>query len=111
MRRLLKIAAAIGVVLAAAPLGAAAPKGPTIITMKSFKFTPQMVTVPVGTTITWVNRDGFQHMIQATNGEFQSPRLGGGKTFTVTLTRAGDYRYYCGVHSSMTGRIVVTDRP
>jgi plastocyanin len=62
-----------------------------------------MVTVAVGTTVTWSNSDQDRHTVTASGGAFKSPTLNTGDTFRFTFTKAGRYEYLCAIHPFMTG--------
>ena len=66
------------------------------------------VTIKVGDTITWINKDSYSHTVKANNGEFESGDLANGATFNFTFTKEGTYDYICGIHTFMTGTITVT---
>lgn len=51
--------------------------------------------------------DGGCHSVTATDGSFDSRILCDGATFAPTLA-TGVHRYFCKLHPSMTGEIVVT---
>ncbi|NJP28336.1 hypothetical protein FLW53_29895 [Microbispora sp. SCL1-1] len=74
------------------------------IAIKNFAFTPDVLTLAPGDTVTFVNQetDGTVHAIR---GDFTSPDLPPGATFTVTIVAAGSYNYYCSFHPYMTGII------
>jgi plastocyanin len=81
------------------------------ITVTSFQFTPKTVTVAVGTTVVWFNKEG-RHTIESDNGVFKSETLTDGKSFEFTFSKAGKYPYHCGFHGEsggkdMAGTIVV----
>ncbi|HEX3598837.1 MAG TPA: hypothetical protein VHU84_01770, partial [Lacipirellulaceae bacterium] len=40
------------------------------VTIDNFTFSPQSLVVPVGTTVTWVNRDDIPHTIKDTANVF-----------------------------------------
>lgn len=76
-------------------------------------FTPATFTMKAGSTVTWVNKDTVTHTVTSTAvpsgaSPFNSGNLPYGNTFKVTLTVPGTYQYYCAIHPSMTGTIVVT---
>ena len=76
----------------------------------NFAFKPGTLTVPVGTTVTWVNKDSDTHSVQSTDKRFtSSPALEHGESYTFTFTTPGTYEYICSLHSFMKGKIVVTD--
>ena len=64
-------------------------------------------TVAVGATVVWTNDDGATHTVTATDKSFSSNNLTQGKTFAKKFTSIGVYRYYCKIHSFMTGTITV----
>ncbi len=93
---------------AAAPTHAAAPAGANTVAIRGFAFSPQKISVKVGTTVTWTNRDQDAHTVTAKSGPFRSKPLNTGDTFTYTFTNAGSYDYYCTIHPFMTATVVVT---
>ena len=72
----------------------------------NFVFAPAELTVKVGTTVTWTNRDDIPHTIVSA-GKFRSKALDTDNTFSFTFTTAGDYKYFCSLHPHMTGMIKV----
>jgi plastocyanin len=77
------------------------------VKIDNFSFAPQTLTVPVGTTVTWTNRDDIPHTIVSTDGVFKSKVRDTDETFSYTFTKAGTYNYFCSVHPKMTGKIIV----
>ena len=76
--------------------------------MQSSKFNPSAKTISRGTTITWINKDSYNHTVtSSTSGIFDSGQLGQNKTFSYTFATAGTFAYYCADHSGMTGTITV----
>jgi plastocyanin len=73
----------------------------------NFSFAPQTVTIPVGATVTWTNRDDIPHTVVSTDGVFKSKVRDTEEKFSYTFTKAGTYPYYCSVHPKMTGKVVV----
>ncbi len=86
--------------------GSAAPAQATI-TIDNFTFTAAMLNVERGTRVTWVNHDDVPHKIVSTDKTFSSPVLDTDGRFSYTFTKAGTYRYYCSIHPTMTGMVVV----
>jgi plastocyanin len=66
-----------------------------------------MVTVFVGATVTWVNRDDIPHTSVRTDGVFKSKVMDTDEKFSYTFAKAGTYTYYCTIHPKMTGQVVV----
>ena len=77
------------------------------VKIDNFKFGPEDVTVAVGTTITWTNRDDIPHTVVSTTGVFKSKVLDTDEKFSFTFTKAGTYEYFCSVHPKMTGKVIV----
>ena len=106
-----------GAALAAVTLAgvgrADAPAAPTArVVIQNMSFSPGTLTVAAGTTVTWVNRDGDAHSVESRGKGFtSSPLLNTGQKYSYTFTTPGTYEYYCAVHASMTGKIVVTEAP
>ena len=81
----------------------------TNVTIEQFSFQPQRLTVKVGTTITWINKDSPEHTATGEGGLGpQSDRLGNGEGYSYTFTEAGTFPYHCTPHPSMKGTVEVT---
>ena len=77
------------------------------VKIDNFSFAPQTLTVAVGTTVTWTNRDDIPHTVVSTDGVFRSKARDTDEKFSYTFVKAGTYPYYCSVHPKMTGKVVV----
>ena len=77
------------------------------VKIDNFVFGPQTITVPIGATVTWTNKDDIPHTSVSTEGVFKSKVLDTDEKFSYTFTKAGTYSYYCTIHPKMTGKIVV----
>ena len=77
------------------------------IVVDNFSFVPATTAVPVGSAVTWTNRDDVPHNIVSTEKKFASPVLDTDERFSHTFDAAGTYKYYCSIHPKMTGEIVV----
>jgi len=98
----------------------------TTVYIVNFAYSPADITVPVGTTVTWINQDSVGHTV--TEGDPNSPKpanlrvfdssgeassgkvalMGPGSSWSYTFTTAGTYEYYCIVHPYMIGHVTVT---
>lgn len=129
MRRIVALAAAATVVLAACGASAAGPAStattsgpaaaPTVGTaagatatadvgIQNFKFAPAALTVKVGTTVVWTNKDSVAHSVNFTTGGINSSTLNKNDTFAFTFTMPGTYAYICSIHPFMHGSVTVT---
>jgi plastocyanin len=79
----------------------------TEVKIDNFSFGPQTITVPVGATVTWTNRDDIPHTSVSTDGVFKSKVMDTDEKFSYTFSKVGTYPYYCTIHPKMTGQVVV----
>ncbi|MES2056483.1 MAG: cupredoxin family copper-binding protein [Pseudomonadota bacterium] len=85
----------------------AAPAKTQAVSIKGFAFSPQVLTVAPGTTVTWTNVDEDPHTVTANDRSFHSAALDTDDKYSFTFTKLGDYAYFCSLHPHMTGKIVV----
>jgi plastocyanin len=79
----------------------------TQVVIKTFKYGPKDITVSVGTTVTWLNKDNEVHTVVSKNGKFRSSALDTDDSFTFTFTEPGTYAFFCSLHPQMTGTVTV----
>ena len=94
----------------AAVLDAPAPRNDQEIVIWEFKYLPSVRTVPVGTTVTWVNHDIAPHTATYSSfGDeaFDSGNLMATQIFMHRFRTAGTYAYLCTLHQGMRGTVVV----
>jgi plastocyanin len=77
------------------------------VKIDNFSFGPGTLTVPVGTTVTWTNRDDIPHTVVSTEGVFKSKVLDTDEKFAYTFSKAGTFPYFCSIHPKMTGKVIV----
>ncbi len=84
--------------------------GPNEIWLEYKLFRPSQLTVPVGTTVTFINKDNANHSVTNYNGVFDSGKITSGDSYTYTFSKAGSFSFGCNYHSSNTteqGYIIV----
>ncbi len=86
--------------------------GTNEIFMQGMAFSPGDMNIAVGTTITWTNKDSFAHTVTSgtpgsPSGLFDSGNVGANGQFSFTFTAAGAFKYFCKIHTMMTGTITV----
>src|SRR6266478_3583140 len=94
---------------AGATASAADPSAaPTEVIIDNFTFRPAKLSVPVGTKVTWINRDDVPHTATSTvkPKAFDSGTLDTDGRFSHVFTAPGTYEYYCAVHPRMTAQII-----
>ena len=89
------------------PGNSQAAAAPNTIEISNFAFAPAALTVPVGTTVTWVNNDDEPHTVVESNTMFKSHALDTGDKFSFTFTTPGKFQYFCTIHAHMVGTVVV----
>ena len=78
------------------------------VKIDNFRFGPATLTVPAGSTVTWINQDDMPHNIVSSEGKtLRSAVLDTDQKFSYTFAVAGTYPYYCGLHPKMTGKVIV----
>jgi plastocyanin len=78
------------------------------VVLEKLRFSPQTLSVPVGTTVTWINRDSVPKIVVSAEQPLEMrPILRAGQAFSRTFAAAGTYSYFCAVHPGITGKIVV----
>lgn len=71
-------------------------------------YSVNVLTVPVGTTVTWTNTDpGMMHTVSSVDGIFDSGFLNEGDTWSYTFDEAGEFEYFCQPHPWMRAKVVV----
>ena len=79
---------------------------PLAVHIDNFVFQPAELTVKVGQTVTWTNRDDIPHTVVCA-GKFRSKTMDTDGSFEFTFTAAGEYKYFCSLHPHMTGIVKV----
>jgi plastocyanin len=108
----MKIVAVMLATVAAALASAAMAGAATIgVQIKSTGFSPRTISINHGDAVSWKNVDKTDHQVVADDGSFASPILHAGQSYTVTLNRAGSFRYHDSFHASHAGRVTVKGPP
>ncbi|WP_409189908.1 cupredoxin domain-containing protein [Bradyrhizobium sp. RDM4] len=76
------------------------------ITMENLEISPAEVSVKVGDTIEWINKDVFAHTATARNGDFDV-NLPAKKSATTVVKKVGTVEYYCRFHPTMKATLKV----
>lgn len=78
-------------------------------------YSPNPIQIQRGTTVVWRNGDTTLHTAVSGKGTsdtslgkmFESPPIAPGKTFSYKFDAAGTYDYFCTLHPTMVGTVVV----
>lgn len=95
------------------------------VTIDTFAFTPKVIRVRVGDTVTWTNKDDILHTVTSGSRDYD-PTNGGkvtatrpdgmidaeldgrGATTRFTFTKAGTFHYFCNIHPGMEADVEVS---
>jgi nitrite reductase (NO-forming) len=81
-------------------------------------YSPNVLTIPVGSTVVWRNTDDTVHTVTSgasdgqvgtADGTFDSGIMPPDGVFEATFDQTGTFDYFCQPHPWMIGQIVVTD--
>ena len=76
----------------------------------SYRFEPEAITVPDGTTVTWTNSDNFTHNVRLIDDGGDVLALPPGESVSFTFTGPGEHRYDCSFHpNDMSGVVIVSE--
>jgi plastocyanin len=81
------------------------------VAMTDFCFTPTVLRVREGATVTFVNKDPEAHTVGGAAGSFgdMHREIAPGKSVSFRFEREGIFPYVCLIHPGMAGAIVVGD--
>lgn len=119
-RPALVVATLLVALAAISPVLAATAK----VSIADKQFTPGKITVAVGDTVTWTVDKSIAEPHTVTSGKSGDADKGSvfdsqktdpdlaklkdvGGTFSYTFDKAGTYAYFCAIHPTMTGEVVV----
>lgn len=78
------------------------------VELLDFCITPAILRVDPGTTVTFVNRDDFEHVIAGSGSSWGSDGyMAPDDAFTATFRKNGVYPFQCYLHPSMAGAVIV----
>jgi plastocyanin len=77
------------------------------VAIDAVKFEPETITVKVGDTVVWVNKDPFPHTVTSQAGGFDSHPFAAGQSWSYTPTRVGVFPYTCTLHLTMQATLKV----
>jgi len=105
--------------------GAFAGNPPEVtIEIQNLKFSPAVLTLPVGSTVHWRNHDETPHDVTSgtsiigraarglkktkfPDGHFSSGLFPKDASFSFTFDQKGEYPFYCNIHPFMIGKIII----
>jgi plastocyanin len=99
--------AALGALLLLIALASTASAATTAVNIQGFAFVPPSVTITVGDTVTWMNKDAAAHSVDV-SGVGHTPVLTQNQSGGIAFNAAGTFSYVCGIHgAAMMGTVIV----
>ncbi len=88
-----------------------APSEEVRVRIVDFAFEPPTITIKPGTTVVWTNDGPTQHTTASKEGNvWESQILEQSDVFRYQFERSGTYPYWCTLHPSMLGTVIVEGR-
>jgi plastocyanin len=78
------------------------------ITIQNTAFYPTTLTVKLGTTVTWINKDNETQDIVSNTGIFDSGNLKTNQSYNYTFNQSGSYPFHSTINANLTGTIIVS---
>ena len=77
------------------------------VVIRGLKFDPDSVSIAVGDTVEWLNRDIVPHTATAKSSHWNSQIISPNEVWRTVLTIPGSEPYSCQVHPTMKAKIEV----
>ena len=79
-------------------------------------FSPDITNVSIGSNVTWINNDSQFHTITSgiepddpiVGQKFESEALSPKETFSYISNETGTFSYFCQLHPTMKGKLIVS---
>jgi plastocyanin len=89
-----------------AAMGGRAARTYTVV-IDAVKFQPDALTIKLGDSVVWMNKDLFPHTSTSKAGGWDSKPVDPGEQFKFTPTKEGEFPYTCTLHTTMKGTLKV----
>jgi len=82
---------------------------PQTVTIDNFSFKPNVITVKPGTHVVFKNQDDLPHSVVIPDMQVKSPLMDTDGSYDADFEKPGEYKYFCGIHPMMTGKVIVAE--
>src|SRR5579859_7391031 len=79
------------------------------VTIDNFSFKPNVITVKPGTHVIFKNQDDLPHTVVIPDMKVSSSMLDTDGSYEADFEKPGEFKYFCGVHPMMTGKVIVAE--
>jgi plastocyanin len=86
--------------------------GDQTVSIADYAFDPEVLTIKVGSKVTWTNSDDFEHTATSDDGTpaaFDTAELATDGSGEYTFDQVGTYTYKCAIHTYMEGTVDVVE--
>ena len=83
-------------------------QGANDVYIQNIAFSPAILTVAAGSTVTWTNKDAMNHTVTSDSTLFNSGNIVINGVYSYTFATVGTYSYHCSIHPSMTAKVIVS---
>jgi plastocyanin len=80
---------------------------PKTVAIDGTTYQPSTLTVKVGESVTWQNKDPFPHTVTSKDAGFDSQSIAAGKSWNYKATKRGEFTYICSLHPTMKATLRV----
>ncbi len=80
-----------------------------VVQIQDFAFLPPEITVALGDTVVWVNKDFVPHFVSIASGKWQSDIVEEDQTWELIVNESGSFHYVCIFHPEMSGEVIAHD--
>ena len=90
---------------------AGASVGAASVGLKNSRFDPTEIEIAAGESVSFTNNDPFNHTVTSKDDstiEYASGNLGEGETFVQSYGEAGSFAFFCEIHPTMRGTVIVS---
>jgi plastocyanin len=81
--------------------------------ISGYAFSPAVLTITAGDTVTWTNSDQAPHDVTTTSAPvaIRGSRMEKGQSWSYTFSTPGTYAYICSIHPDMKASVIVKAAP
>lgn len=102
----------ISVTTEAAVAASEVPADAIVVEIDKLKYQTPDLTVKVGDTVYWVNKEAMPHNVEfvkgvVNEGGLKGPMLKRDEAYSITFNEAGSFNYHCTPHPFMRGKVTV----
>lgn len=77
------------------------------VSILGMAFRPDTLTIKAGDTVRWTNDDDVPHTATDKGRSWNTGTLSANRGKSITFDTAGNFDYFCKIHTNMKGRITV----